>query len=80
MDIKATKLALVQSILDTKEEAILEQIKLIFDSSRHDWWDAISDENKNTIEEGINQLNRGEGILHDEANRRIKQKLNTGNG
>ena len=75
MDVKAIKLELVQNILDTQEEGILEQIKLIFDSSRQDWWDVISDENKKANEDGITQLDRGEGISHDEAIKRIKQHL-----
>ncbi|MEX2230735.1 MAG: hypothetical protein WD824_01135 [Cyclobacteriaceae bacterium] len=75
MDIKATKLALVQNILDTQEEAILEQIKSIFDSSTQDWWDIISDQNKNAIEEGIAQLDRGEGIPDEEVSNRIKQQF-----
>ena len=80
MDIKARKLELVQNILDTKEEGILEQIKLIFDSSKQDWWDATSHENQKIIEEGMRQLDRGEGISHEEVKNQIKQKFNLKNG
>ena len=80
MDIKARKLELVQNILDTKEEGILEQIKLIFDSSNQDWWDMIPLQNQKVIEEGIDQLDRGEGIPHDEAIKQIRKKFNLNDG
>jgi predicted transcriptional regulator len=80
MDLKARKLELVQDILDTTEEGILEQIKLIFDSSKQDWWDTTSHENKMIIEEGLEQLDRGEGIPHEEVNKQIKQKFNLKDG
>lgn len=75
MDLKARKLELVQNILDTKEEGILEQVKLIFDSSKEDWWDLISDHEKNIISEGITQLDRGEGIPNEEVSRKISEKF-----
>lgn len=75
MDIKARKLELVQNILDTKEESILEQIKLIFDSAGQDWWDLISDQDKKVISEGITQLNEGKGISQEEVRNRVKQRF-----
>lgn len=78
MDVKAIKLELVQNILDTQEERILEQIKLIFDSSKQDWWDALSDEERTTINAGIAQLDRGEAISHEEVMKRVKKIFSSG--
>jgi predicted transcriptional regulator len=76
MDVKATKLELVKMILDTEEESTLEQVKMILEESQNDWWDAIGDNEKAAIDEGISQLDRGEGIPHEEAMKKMKQKFN----
>ena len=75
MDIKARKLELVQNILDTREESILEQIKLIFDTAGQDWWDLISDRDKKVISEGIAQLDGGQGIPQEEVRNKIRQRF-----
>jgi hypothetical protein len=75
MDMKARKLELVQNILDTREESILEQIKLIVDSAGQDWWDLISDHDKNVISEGITQLDHGKGIPQEEVRNMVRQKF-----
>lgn len=75
MDIKARKLELVQQILDTDEEEVLKQIELIFGSSQNDWWDRIPQETQMIIEEGIEQLDRGEGIPNEEVRKQIQEKF-----
>lgn len=75
MDIKARKLELVQRILDTDEEALLKQIELLFASGENDWWDRIPQETQMIIEEGIGQLDRGEGIPNQEVRKQIREKF-----
>ena len=37
-----------------------------------DWWDLISNEQKESIQKGIEQLEKGEGIAHQ----KVRQKVN----
>jgi hypothetical protein len=77
MDVKAVKLELVQRILETNEQGILEQVRLILERSAGDWWDLIDEEEKKAIEEGIAQLNAGQSTLHEEVIKRARNKFNT---
>lgn len=77
MDVKAIKLELVQKIIETTEESILERIKSILDmSSERDWWDFISEEEKQAIDEGLADLDSGNTISHEEVLKKAKEKFN----
>lgn len=76
MDVKAVKLELVQKILETREESILEQIRLVFEQSTLDWWELTDEEEKKAIEEGLAQLEAGEAISHEEVSKKMKEKFN----
>lgn len=78
MDVNALKLELVQNILNTEEEGVLEQIKLILDSTKGDWWEVLSEKEKAAIEEGIAQLDKGEGVGHDEVMKLVRKKFFNG--
>lgn len=73
MNINETKLELVKIILDTKEEALLEQVKEIL-SPQGDWWDKLNTEEKAAIDEGLTQANRGELIPHEQVMEEITKR------
>jgi thiamine pyrophosphate-dependent acetolactate synthase large subunit-like protein len=75
MNIQAKKLELVQRILNTDKPSLLEKISKIFEQeSETDWWDELSDEERASIQEGLDQLDRGEGIPHEKVMKEIKAK------
>lgn len=62
-------------IVETNDIDILATIRQYFLQLRTkdtDWWDTISDEQKNAIQTGIDQLNQGEGIAH----KKVRQNVN----
>ena len=72
MDINETKLELVQMILKSEEIELLEQVRQILSPSlADDWWDKITEEERASIKEGIEQADRGELISHDQAMQQI---------
>jgi predicted transcriptional regulator len=77
MDLKTVKLELMQKILETNEENILEQVKMIFEQSGQDWWDLVDDDEKAAINEGLDQLNSGQTIAHKEVMAKVKKKYNS---
>jgi hypothetical protein len=73
MNLQAEKLELVRMILDVEDKSILKRIKSLIETEEDDFWDELHDDVKAGIEEGIAQLERGEGIPHEEAIKRLKR-------
>lgn len=69
------KNSLHKLIAETDDESVLNKVQAYFatlTSRSLDWWDTISDQEKESINIGLRQLKKGEGISHDE----VKQKAN----
>lgn len=76
MDIQAVKLELMQKLLNTEEEQVLGKVKEILDQqSEKDWWDELSLEEKQEIEEGLAQADNGELIPHETVMAKYKKWL-----
>ena len=63
MDIHAEKLELVRLILETENPGILASIKRIF--SKSDFWDNLSQSQKDDIIAGIAEVNEGEVVKYE---------------
>lgn len=75
MNIQAIKLKLVQRIINTDKPSLLKKINKILDQEGEtDWWDEISDEERASIQEGLDELDRGEGIPHEKVMEELKAK------
>ena len=67
MNIQAEKLELIRMILDTDNPGILASIKHIFtDSKKVDFWDTLSQSQKDEILEGINEIENGDTFDYEE--------------
>lgn len=56
----------VKKFVDAASEKELELAYHLFNaSSKADWWDQISAEQKKAIDKGLKQLDKGEGIAHE---------------
>lgn len=71
MDIDATKLELMQLLLNTRKESILNKIKHIFQEESSDWWTEMSAEEQAEIEEGLRQTENGEVVSHESVMKRF---------
>ncbi len=71
MDIQAEKLELIQAIIDIEDISLIRKIKkLIFKQPQSpDWFDDLTIEQQRSVETALEQLDRGEGIPHEEAMR-----------
>jgi hypothetical protein len=59
---------LVKQMVKEASEKELELVYHIFEASnKNEWWDEISEEHQKAIDKGIEQLNNGEGIPHQEV-------------
>ncbi len=65
-------------IVETDDESILSKVQAYFTtlkSKNVDWWETISDQEKEAINTGLQQLENGEGIPHDDVKRKVDKLL-----
>lgn len=76
MDIEIKK-SLIAAILQTENEEILEAIKnLLKIEDKVDFWDQLSLEDQEAINEGIRQLDEGKSVSFNEVKDLIKERFN----
>lgn len=65
MSIETTKLELMKLLLNTQKESVLEKIKDIFrQEASQDWWEELSKEEHQDIEQGLNEFENGQVKSH----------------
>lgn len=65
-------------IVETDDESILCKVQAYFTtlkSKNVDWWDTISNQEKDAINIGLQQLENGEGLPHEEVKRKVDKLL-----
>jgi predicted transcriptional regulator len=74
MNIETRKLSIINWVSHLQDESILAKIETL-QSQKQDWWDLISAEEKEEIEEGIAQADRGETKTTEEVLSKYKKWL-----
>jgi len=75
MNLEARKINLINWISSIQEEEVLSKMEKI-QQERNDWWDSISQDDKEAIAEGLEQLDSGKSIPRSQARNRIKKRYN----
>ena len=75
----------VKKYIDLADERMLKAIHAMLETDLEeeisdkeisdDWWDEMSDEERASVEEGIKQLENGEGIPHEEVMKKYSKWL-----
>lgn len=73
MNLQAKKLELVQLIISTEKPSILQKVEDVF-KKKTDWWDEISEEERQSIEKGLAEADRGELIPHEQVMKELKAR------
>ena len=80
MTVLERKNHLHQLVVETNDDVILEKIELFFEQLLNDttidWWDNISDAEKNIIEAGKADLEAGRTVLHENVRKKALAILN----
>lgn len=66
MDIQLEKIELVKKLLATEDISVLNSIKKIFEKEEKDWWDDLTEEQQNILNESMEQYERGEFSSFDD--------------
>jgi predicted transcriptional regulator len=72
MDIQFEKSELMKKLAETNDISIIEAIKNIFKSEKKDFWDELTQEQKDEIEEGDRQIERGEFVLYEDLMKKYR--------
>ena len=65
-------------IVETDDESILSKVQAYFNTLKGeniDWWDTISDKEKDAVNIGMRQLENDEGIPHEEVRKKADKIL-----
>lgn len=73
MNIEARKINLINWISSVQEEDILDEMEKI-QKEKTDWWISLSNKDKKAIEEGLEQLDKGEFLTRSQVRNRIREK------
>ncbi len=73
MDAKE-KYTIIEKVVQTKDEAVLNQIKEILEFNEETFWKEINPVLKASLQRGLDQSNREEGIPHEEVLNTLKNK------
>ena len=75
MNLQSKKLELVQLILNTEKPTILAKVEAVLKKEKGtDWWDDISQAEKESIEKGLAEADKGELIPHEEVMKEVRSK------
>jgi len=70
----AVKLELIEWLTKLKDDNTIQFLKIIKDTdSNEDWWNELSDEQKQGIQRGLKDIEKGRVVPHDEV--RLKNGL-----
>jgi len=71
MNIEATKLELMHLLLQTQKESLLAKVKRVFDEEQTDWWEDMDQEEKQEVETGLSQADKGMSSPHKKVMKRF---------
>lgn len=66
MDLQTSKLELVKMIVNIDNQNIINKLLMVLKSEEEDFWLELSDQDRQEIELGINQLDSGQRISLDD--------------
>ncbi|WP_291100324.1 MULTISPECIES: hypothetical protein [unclassified Flavobacterium] len=66
MNIELEKLELIKMLVETKDSSIISSIKKIFKAEKKDFWDELSEEQQNILNESLEQYKKGEFTSFEE--------------
>jgi predicted transcriptional regulator len=75
MNIESRKINLINWISSIQEADIIDKVEKI-QREKASSWDAVSNEDKQAIEEGLKQLDKGEFLTRSQVRAKVKEKYN----
>ena len=67
MDIQAEKYSLIEYITQIKDASLIEKLKQFVKASERDFWNDLTDAQKEEINKGIYELDQGQKFDYEEV-------------
>ena len=74
-NIESKKLALIQWLTSLNDVSMIDKILELKNKESKDWWDETSDEEKESIEKGLEDANSGKLKPHSEIRKKYEKWL-----
>lgn len=77
MNIQAEKLKLIEWLAGLTDQTLIERIKLLKESqsTKTDWWEEISQAERDAIDQGLEDARNGKVTSHEEVRKRYEKWL-----
>ena len=66
MDIQLEKQELMKLLKETENPSVIKGIRKVFQKEKKDWWDELSVDQQNSLNESLEEYERGEFSSFDE--------------
>lgn len=75
MNLETRKINLINWISSLQEVDLIDKMEAI-QKEKSDWWDTIGNEDKQAIEDGLQQLDKGEFLTRTQVREKVSEKYN----
>jgi hypothetical protein len=72
MDIQLEKLELIKKLVETEDPTIINSIRKIFSKKKKDWWDELSDGQKEDVAKSELEFEKGEFTSYDDVMKKYR--------
>ncbi|WP_162340440.1 hypothetical protein [Cyclobacterium salsum] len=73
----SVKYRIISEIINTNDDRVLNAVKsLLKIDDDGDFWEALSEEDRAAIDEGLEQLDKGQHLSHESVREEIKNRFN----
>lgn len=76
MNLKSKKLELVELLMQTHDSNVLAKVEAALTGGETDWWDELSNAEKEAIKKSLEEADKGELIPHEQVMNEIKERYN----
>lgn len=73
MSLQSEKIEIAKTLLETKSEALIKQVKAVLSAYDTDLWDELSDYQKSCVKEAKAEFIAGKGKPHSEVMKKYKK-------
>lgn len=76
MDVQLEKYKIIEWITSLKDVSVIKRLKSLKDESQdEDWWDTLSVAEKEGIQKGLQDIEDGNIIAHEEVVKKLKKRV-----
>lgn len=72
MDIESEKLKIIKILEETNDLSIIKAVKKLLTEAKKDWWDDLTEEQKEELELSVKEFERGEVVSYEDLMKKYR--------